>query len=116
MLKLLGVTGKLPAAGLPARMLRGRNELREPVSIKVWVAPLVGEAPRNALGRAQKRSSHRVRCECPGCGVELSAGRLFQHVCPPKHAPSYACDCSDCRLTRASSSNPHGYVSRKECG
>jgi hypothetical protein len=83
MLRLLGVS-KLPKTGLPDRKLpgikrEGQNEI--PVFIRVWVRPLEGEAPRSPSGRTQKRSSHRVRCECPGCGIELSAGRIFQHVC-----------------------------------
>lgn len=32
----------------------------------------------------------------------------------PTHAPSYSCDCSDCRASRASNSNPHGYVHRRD--
>ncbi len=82
MLQLLGVKGKLPALGMPATLLPGTNDQGQPVSILVWVAPLVGDAPRGPTGRAQKRSAHRVRCKCPGCGAEVSAGRLFQHVCP----------------------------------
>lgn len=114
---LLGLpNGKLPREGLPARYVAGFNEMRESVQIELWVKPLVGVAPLNVYGRREKRSSHRVRCKCPGCGTELSAGRLFQHNCKPTHAPSHACDCADCRAARASNSNPHGYVNRKECG
>lgn len=130
MLRLLGVR-KLPRDGMPVSMLPGADSNDAPVSIKTWVVPLVGEAPFNASGRYRmKRSAHRVRCECPGCGAELSAGRLFQHICKPgsdralesvraslgfvPHAPTYTCDCAECRAARASASNPHGYVSRKE--
>jgi hypothetical protein len=81
MRKLLGVTGDLPALGLPATLLPGTNNQGQPVQILTWVVPLVGDAPRGPTGRAQKRSTHRVRCKCPGCGDEVSAGRLFQHVC-----------------------------------
>jgi hypothetical protein len=115
MLQMLGVS-ELPKLGLPLTFLPGTNSLGQPVQISVWVAPLVGDAPVNAYGRKQRRCAHRVRCKCPGCGTELSAGRLFQHECPPKHAASYTCDCADCRLSRASPSNPHGYVSRRELG
>jgi hypothetical protein len=70
MLQLLGVSGsKLPAEGMPAREIQG---------IRVWVAPLPPREP----GQRGKRSTHRVRCACPDCGAEVSAGRLFQHRCP----------------------------------
>lgn len=129
MLQLLEVK-KLPVAGMPARMLPGISSDGKPVEIMVWVIALVGEAKRSPSGYAHKRSTHRVFCQCPGCGKGLSAGRLFQHVCPTgkdralesarrqlgfaPHAPTYTCDCSECRAARASPSNPHGYVSRRE--
>lgn len=67
MAQLLGVTGNYPAVGLPPREVQG---------IRVWVNPLPPRGPGE-----RKRSTHRVRCLCPGCGRELSAGRLFQHDC-----------------------------------
>jgi hypothetical protein len=67
MLTLLGVTGKLPPEGMAARDVQG---------VRVWVRPLPDAAPGQ-----RKRSAHRVRCACPGCGLKLSAGRLFQHWC-----------------------------------
>lgn len=83
MLQLLGVKGKLPRLGLPAVLLPGINAQGKPVQILTWVVPLVGEAPpRKWGGGKQKRCAHRVRCACPCCGTEVSAGRLFQHVCP----------------------------------
>lgn len=85
MLRLLGVKS-LPRTGMPARMLPGRNvTTKEPVEIRVWVAPHVPKFRPGSNGQPVrvKSSSHRVRCTCPGCGVELSAGRLFQHVCEP---------------------------------
>lgn len=69
MLEALGVIGgKLPKDGLAPRMVQG---------VRVWAVPFVE-------GRPRKSSQHRVRCECPDCGVELSAGRLFQHKCKPE--------------------------------
>lgn len=64
----LGEKGKLPVEGMLGRSLFG---------IWVWVEPLRGTHTR-------KRSTHRVRCECPSCGTHLSVGRLHQHVC--KHS------------------------------
>jgi hypothetical protein len=69
MLQLLGVT-KLPVEGMLSRKIQG---------ITVWVRAL----PPRPADRRTKRSTHRVRCLCPDCGVELSAGRLFQHKCKP---------------------------------
>lgn len=74
MMEKMGVTGgKWPDAGLPPRMVDG---------IKVWVNPRAPKADR-ALG-VRKSSTHRVMCECPGCGDHMSAGRLFQHRCDAK--------------------------------
>lgn len=87
MLQLLEVT-KLPHAGMPARMLPGvrldAQGQKTPVEIRIWVAPFVPKFRPgwNGAPVRVKSSTHRVRCKCPGCGCELSAGRLFQHVCP----------------------------------
>jgi hypothetical protein len=131
MLQLLEVT-KLPLEGMPARMLPGIASDGKPVEIRVWVAVHVPKFRKDYYGRdvRVKSSSHRVRCACPGCGAELSAGRLFQHVCAKgndralesvrtslgfaPHVPTYTCECTECRAARATPSNPHGYVSRKE--
>lgn len=67
----LGAMGKLPVEGMDARIVQG---------VKVWVTPLVGVARR-------KRSTHRVLCECPECGMHLSVGRLHQHRCPTVKRP-----------------------------
>lgn len=40
--------------------------------------------------------------------------RVWDRVKRATHPASYACDCSDCRSARASASNPHGYVMRRE--
>lgn len=137
MLRLLEVRA-LPREGMPARMLPGRDSTGAHTEIRVWVAPHVPKF-RKAWNGAEyveklvKTSVHRVRCECPGCGAELSAGRLFQHLCRgrvssaeladeellrtrnvQRHPPSYSCDCAECRSARASPSNPHGYVYRRE--
>jgi hypothetical protein len=64
MLKALGVR-KLPRDGMEPRQIQG---------ITVWVTPAVTFAGR-------KSSKHRVMCECPDCGKQMSAGRLHQHVC-----------------------------------
>lgn len=66
MLALLGVT-RIPPEGLNARLVQG---------IWVWADPLPAAEPGQ-----RKRSTHRVRCECPLCGKHLSAGRLHQHIC-----------------------------------
>lgn len=58
---------KWPDAGLPARAVQG---------IWVWVLPRNPPEPG-----ARKSSRHRVRCLCPSCGREVSAGRLSQHTC-----------------------------------
>lgn len=68
-----------PDEGMPMRLVQGVKKVdgaTYPVMIPVWVLrkPLPPEGRR-------KSSAHRVRCMCPGCQVELSAGRLFQHVC-----------------------------------
>ena len=88
MLRLLGVR-KIPLEGMPACMLPGDDSTGAHVEIKTWIVPLTGAPERGASGRLLKRSAHRVRCECPGCGTELSAGRLFQHRCePPLKTPA----------------------------
>lgn len=56
---------KLPAEGMPPRLIQG---------ILVWVTPL-GPNPTRF-----KRSTHRVLARC-NCGKVLSAGRLHQHRC-----------------------------------
>lgn len=56
---------KWPDEGLPPTTVQG---------ITVWVKPIVREP-------GKKSSKHRVLCKCPTCGQEMSAGRLFQHVC-----------------------------------
>lgn len=140
MLRLLGVKS-LPRLGMPLILLPGISSDGKPVRISTWVAPHVPKFRKVWNGSAYvdklvKTSVHRVRCACPGCGIELSAGRLFQHVCAVKpgevtsaeladeellrtrnvqrHPPSYSCDCAECRAARSSPSNPHGYVSRRE--
>jgi hypothetical protein len=84
MLQLLGVK-KLPVLGMPVTLLPGIDSTGKPVQISVWVAPFVPKFRPgwNGAPKRVKSSTHRVRCKCPGCGVELSAGRLFQHVCEP---------------------------------
>lgn len=81
-LPMLGITNaKLPREGLPPREVQGvRNYRRgdrvaEAVFITVWVKP-------SAAGEGMRGSRpHRIVCACPGCGREMSVGRLFQHVC-----------------------------------
>lgn len=81
MLEVLGVVGgKLPREGLPARDVQG---------VQVWVAPFVPKIRKvwNGFQHVEKEvksSTHRVRCKCPKCGAEMSAGRLFQHICGSK--------------------------------
>lgn len=55
---------KWPQAGIEPRFLHG---------VKVWVNPL---NPNRKSAR-----EHRVMCECPKCGKQMSLGRLHQHVC-----------------------------------
>ena len=87
MRELLGLdhTAKLPREGMPVRMveLTGHPLNGEPLFAKVWVNPLPERdvGVRNQWGRLVKRSTHRVSCECPLCGKQMSAGRLFQHTC-----------------------------------
>jgi hypothetical protein len=71
----LDATAKWPDAGLPPRELPATDTSNgTAVDVTVWVRPITRTPGR-------KSSAHRVRCLCPGCNVELSAGRLFQHVC-----------------------------------
>lgn len=88
MLRLLEVRS-LPREGMPARMLPGTDSTGAHTEIRVWVAPHVPKFGKRWNGSdwvpaVVKTSVHRVRCACPGCGVELSAGRLFQHRCAVK--------------------------------
>lgn len=46
--------------------------------------------------------------------VDASPAYFSPNELPPSHPPSYACDCAECRAARASASNPHGYVMRRE--
>jgi hypothetical protein len=80
LMRRLGVVGtKWPDAGIaPTELTGARNYKRghlnvEGVSVRVWVLPY------QDTGR--KSSKHRAMCACPGCGREMSVGRLFQHVC-----------------------------------
>lgn len=71
MMKKFGLTVvRWPDEGMAPRMIDG---------VKVWVTPRAEPANR-ALG-VSKSSTHRVICECPGCGHHVSAGRLAQHNC-----------------------------------
>lgn len=77
MFELLGVNNitKWPDAGLPPCELPATDTSNgTAVNVTVWVRAIV-----RIPGR--KSSAHRVRCLCPGCNRELSAGRLFQHTC-----------------------------------
>jgi hypothetical protein len=68
MMKKLGVEkSNWPHEGISARMVDG---------IKVWVVP----QPDPVYG-VKHGARHRVFCECPGCGRQMSAGRLHQHTC-----------------------------------
>lgn len=71
----LGTKAKLPVAGMSRRFLEGQTDTGKLVAVNVWVAPL---KPR---GERTSAREHRVRAQCPFCNVEVSAGRLFQHVC-----------------------------------
>ena len=62
-------TSKLPAEGRESHVVDG---------VKVWINPQ-GPAVIGRYGRAWKRSTHRVMCECPDCGAVMSFGRLHQH-------------------------------------
>lgn len=102
MLQLLGVK-KLPVGGMPPREIQG---------IRVWVTPSVPKFRKGWNGREYvemrvKSSAHRVRCACPDCGAEVSAGRLFQHRCPPRQPEKvehcakhqhYVALCDDCNV------------------
>jgi hypothetical protein len=50
------------------------------IDVRVWIAPAFANGRRFPSGRMWKSSRHRVMCECPSCGTELSAGRLHQHL------------------------------------
>lgn len=77
MMKKLGVVGtKWPDAGIEPRMVDG---------IKVWVLP---KAAKQESWERKHGCTHRVMCACPGCGMEMSAGRLHQHRCHSKYSPS----------------------------
>lgn len=84
---LLGLASsdKLPREGMPPRFVQATEKSRFGHTVhwdvKVWVNPLVGEAEPGTYRRLAKRSTHRVMCECPHCGKQMSAGRLFQHSC-----------------------------------
>ena len=64
---LLGLSerAKLPAEGMPSRIIQG---------CKVWVAPL---GSKFSHGR---RMAHRVLVQCPECKAVVSVGRLAQHA------------------------------------
>lgn len=71
MMKKAGLPAeKWPDSGLAPFMVDG---------IKVWVNPANPKMDRAA--GVPKSSTHRVMCECPGCGRVVSAGRLAQHKC-----------------------------------
>lgn len=74
MFELLGVKGsKWPDAGVPARLVQG-----------VWVHVLPVDHVTLHKRDGKKGSKHRVIAACPTCGVAVSAGRLFQHICETK--------------------------------
>lgn len=63
----LGEKAKIPAEGMPARVIQG---------ITVYVLSLVQAKERKVF--------HRVRAICPHCAAEMSAGRMHQHKCKTK--------------------------------
>lgn len=73
--EMLGLPSKLPREAVPAQVIQG---------VKVWVkaAPAL-EVYQHYTGqtRVRHRATHRVMCECPHCGEEMSVGRLHQHKC-----------------------------------
>lgn len=64
----LGLTST-PRDGMEPRQIHG---------VWVRVEPLRGEKPAHG-----KRHTHRLLATCPHCGVEMSAGRLHQHIDTP---------------------------------
>jgi hypothetical protein len=64
MYALLG-TRKLPAEGMPERLIQG---------IRVYVKPLPDGKPR-------QRQSLRVTAICDDCGRHIAVGRMHQHIC-----------------------------------
>lgn len=73
--EMLGLPSKLPREAVPAQVIQG---------VKVWVnAAPAPEVYTHYTGqqRIRHRATHRVMCECPHCGAEMSVGRLHQHKC-----------------------------------
>ena len=64
MYRLLG-TSKLPAEGMPIRLIDG---------VRVYVKPLPEGKPR-------ERQSLRVTAICDDCGQHIAVGRMHQHRC-----------------------------------
>jgi hypothetical protein len=66
----LGVEGThLPAEGLPTRQIGN-----------VWVWVEAKEMAHKEAVMDNMAFVHRVRCRCPKCFKQLSAGRLHQHL------------------------------------
>lgn len=82
MLALLGFK-KLPDEGMQEQQVVGVRNFRrgdknaEIAHITVWVTPLPADRKRSMNGSRP----HRLMCRCPGCNMEMSVGRLHQHVC-----------------------------------
>lgn len=73
--EMLGLPRKLPEHAVPAQVIQG---------VKVWVNPPLSPEYRTRYdGKVVKvhRAMHRVMCECPKCGADMSVGRLAQHKC-----------------------------------
>ena len=70
----LGAKAKLPREGMDPVYIQG---------VKVWVnpEPMARTFQREAGMKMKHSATHRVRCNCPMCGEEMSAGRLNQHTC-----------------------------------
>lgn len=68
----LGANATLPAGGMPEAQYRG---------VRVRIAP-IGETRERAAqeGRRMAGKPHRILATCPDCGMEVSAGRLHQHL------------------------------------
>lgn len=61
----LSASATLPAGGMPEIVLRG-------VRVKI--------VPRLYVKNQSARKPHRILATCPDCGMEVSAGRMHQHL------------------------------------
>jgi hypothetical protein len=77
--KLLGLNPNrhLPERGMSCQFIQ-REFGKRKYHILIWITPKAEAA--EIAKETKNRFKHRVLCNCPACGKEMSYGRLGQHI------------------------------------